>query len=69
VTVIASSLTVRRRPISLALLITLIAVARLNDPLRFSPHVLRKRTANIIRLFELTLFVSPHVSFVRAGID
>ena len=69
VTVIASSLTVTRRPISLPLLITLVAVSSLDRRIRFSPYVLRKRTASMVRLFELILFVSPHVSLVRASVD
>src|SRR5690349_11720770 len=66
-TVIASSLTVTRRPISLPL--TLVAVSSLDRRIRFSPYVLRKRTASMVRLFELILFVSPHVSLVRASVD
>jgi hypothetical protein len=69
VMVIVSSLTVTRRPISLPLLITLIAVSSLNHRLCFSSHVLSKRAANIIGFFELAFLVPPHVSFISAGID
>src|SRR5262245_16827100 len=53
---------------SSSLLIALVALARWNLCLSGTPDVLTQRTADVVDLLELTLFVSSDVAFVFSGV-